>query len=279
MNIVFCGDANIRDGVLTSVLSLLRFQNLPLNVTIATASIRVDGQTFGAVDEAFAAQLDALLRTERPGSSARLIDLTKPFTEQPPTANLHTRFTPCCMLRLYLDLVPELAGRVLYLDNDVLCHGPIAELETLDMRGAEIAGVLDRYGRWLFHHEPRCWDYLNSGVLLMDMDRIRATGLLKRCRALCAQKQMFMPDQSALNKLSQRKLQLPRRFNEQLRLQPNTVFQHFSTRFGPFGLVNVKPWQIERMHSELKTHAYDDVLKRYQRLRSQFINSTERNPK
>ena len=272
MNIVYCGDKNIRDGVLTSVLSLLRFQQLPLNVTIATARINANGKTFKAIDADFAKNLDDLLQSERPGSSASLLDLSKPFNGSPPTANLGTRFTPCCMLRLYLDFAPEIRGRILYLDNDVLCHGPLDELETLDMHGAEIAGVLDRYGRWFFHNEARRWDYLNSGVLLMDMDLIRENNLFERCREMCAEKKLFMPDQSAINKLSPKKHQLPRRFNEQHRIRPDTALQHFSTRFGPCGLINVKPWQTERMHAELNLHAYDDILERYLQLRDQFID-------
>lgn len=285
MEVLYCGDGNIRDGVLVSVLSLLANQGEALKVTVATARVEVPadsarglpGRRFEPVDARFVEGLDALLRRERPGSGARLVDATAAFAAGPPTANMRTRFTPLCMLRLYADLFEGLEGlgRVLYLDYDVVCKGDVSALYGQDMGGAEVGGVLDRYGKWLFHSRPQLWDYLNSGVLLMDMARMRETGLLSRCRELCRDKRMFMPDQSAINKLAQGKFLFPRRFNEQLGLRPDTALQHFSTRFSPTGMVNVKPWQVERVHKELGLHAYDDVLARYQELRPRLISETE----
>lgn len=273
MNVLYCGDANARDGVLVSVLSLLANQPDSLDVYIATAGIATPTRTVTPIDDAFARRLDRFVRERRPGSRVTLIDATDPFSAEPPEANMDTRFTPCCMLRLYADRFEELAGldRVLYLDGDVLCRRDPAELCRLDLGEAEIAGVLDRYGRWLFHSDLRAQDYLNSGVLLMNLSRMRETGLLARCRSLCAQKLLFMPDQSALNKLAKGKLICPRRFNEQRRLRDDTVLQHFTTRFSATGLVSVKPWQVEAMHEVLGLHAYDDVLERYQRLAPLFV--------
>jgi hypothetical protein len=98
---------------------------------------------------------------------------------------------------------------------------------------------------------------------------IRKTGLLLKCRRLCAEKKMFMPDQSALNKLAIAKKVLPRHFNEQRKLQKGTVLQHFSTTFRLFPwfhAVTVKPWEIEKVHSHLKLHEYDELYDEYRRL-------------
>lgn len=276
MDILYCGDRNIRDGVLVSVLSLLAHADKgePLSVHVATADFEAPGvRGCLPVDRRFVQGLDALVRGERPGSSAALVDASRAFSSQPPAANLGTRFTPLCMLRLYADLLPELDGceRLLYLDNDVLCRGDPSELYGADLGGAEVGGVLDRYGSWFFHRGPQARDYLNSGVLLMDMRAVRRTGLLRRCRELCASKRMFMPDQSALNKLARSKRILPRRFNEQGDLRPDTVLQHFSTRLTPRGVQTVKPWEVERVHAVRGLHAYDDVLERYLGLKGELI--------
>ena len=79
-------------------------------------------------------------------------------------------------------------------------------------------------------------------------------------------KKMFMPDQSAINKLSTYKKIQPRRYNEQRKLHENTVLQHFTTSFRFFPwlrTLTVKPWQIDRVHSELKLFEYDDLLDEY----------------
>lgn len=109
-------------------------------------------------------------------------------------------------------------------------------------------------------------DYVNSGVLLLNLPRIRETGLFARCRAMCRNQQMFMPDQSAINKLAQSKKLCQRAYNEQRRLHRDTVFQHFTTSFRFFPWIHtltVKPWQIEQVHEKLKLYEYDDLFQEY----------------
>ena len=183
-----------------------------------------------------------LMQKENPVHQFTRIDITNLFEANPPRANLTTMFTPYCMLRLYADLVPQLPDRMLYLDTDVICRRPFAAFYHESMTGVDIAGALDHYGKWWFHHRLMWFDYLNSGVLLMNLARIRADGLLARCRQLLQQRWLFMPD---------------------------TVFQHFTTsfRFWPrFRIVTVKPWQIHAVHQQLGLHEYDDLLKDYRRL-------------
>ena len=113
-------------------------------------------------------------------------------------------------------------------------------------------------------------EYLNSGVLLLNLEKIRETGLFEKCRERCRVRKMFMPDQSAINKLSRYKKIEDRKFNEQRKLQNDTVFQHFTTsfRFVPiFRKISVKPWQIEKVHSVLKLYEYDDILAEYKKLK------------
>jgi len=162
--------------------------------------------------------------------------------------------------------VPELPDRILYLDADVLCRADFSPLYDQDLSHVEIAGVPDRYGKWFFGNLFK-HDYLNSGVLLMNMANIRKSGVFQRCRDMCRDVRMFMPDQSALNKTA-RKGKLPARYNEQGRIKPDTVFKHFTTffRFFPYvRAVTVKPWQTDRMHRELGIFEFDDILDAYQR--------------
>lgn len=273
VSILYCGDENIEDGVLVSALSLLANQPRPFHAYIATAEVHLPERTCLPVSQRFVQLLDRYLAASRPGCGATLIDASRQFRAAPPVANLGTRFTPLCMLRLYTDQMPQLnhLQRVLYLDNDVLCLRPLDELCAINMGNAQIAGALDRYGKWLFHSRLEAFDYLNSGVLLMNMNALRASNLLGRCRELCASKRMFMPDQSALNKLARNKLVIPRRFNEQHLVREDTVLQHFSARFSATGLLSVKPWQVEEVHERLHIHDYDDVLASYLALRDEFI--------
>ncbi len=273
MNILYSGDKNIADGLLMSLISLVEHNSSPLNVFVLTMNYKDEDRVCEPLPESFAMFLDKMLKKNNKDSSLTLFDVTEHFLKEVPVANLSTRFTPGCMLRLYADSVDFLPDKLLYLDNDVLCRKDLSELYNTDMNDLEIAGVLDYYGRWFFRKNLFRMDYLNSGVLLLNMQRIRQTGLFARCRKLCMEKQMFMPDQSALNKLSVSKGILPRKFNEQRILREDTVLQHFTTsfRFFPYiHTVTAKPWNIDKVHSVLRLHCYDDLYCRFAKLKAEY---------
>ncbi|KRM56124.1 glycosyltransferase [Lacticaseibacillus sharpeae] len=266
MNILYCGDAHMADGLLISTLSLTKHYQAPIHVYVLTANIHTQNRDFQALGQDAVTVVQEQLHDVNPLSSAELIDITDIFTANPPTVNMDTRFTPYCMLRLYSDLVPQLPDRLLYLDTDIVCRESPQHFYDQDLTGTEFVGVLDHYGKWFFHSQLRALDYVNSGMMLMNMPQIRKTQLFVRCRRVCATVKMFMPDQSALNKLADTKRLAPRRFNEQRRLHRNTVFQHFTTSFRFFPWVHtlsVKPWEVDRVHSDLHLHEYDDVLSEY----------------
>lgn len=262
MNILFCGDSNVCQGIFLSALSLRNNTLNPFNIYILTARIG----DHRAIPPQFAVQLEHAMQASGGEHRVVLLDITETFETYLPTANLSTRFTPLCMLRLFADLVPELPDKLLYLDSDVLFRKNADSLWAYPMENAEIAGVPDRYGKWFFGNI--FWhDYLNSGVLLLNMAAIRKSGLFAKCRLMCRDKKMFMPDQSALNKLA-RKQKLPRKYNEQGNIRPDTVCKHFTTffRFFPaFHAVTIKPWNTEQMHNQLKIHEFDQIIAEYQR--------------
>lgn len=64
----------------------------------------------------------------------------------------------------------------------------------------KLHGSLDYYGKWFFKNKKIKFNYINSGVLLLNLKKIRETELFKKAREMCQNKKMFMPDQSSLNK-------------------------------------------------------------------------------
>ncbi len=273
MNVLYCGDKNIEDGLVISVLSLMKHASEPLNIFVMTMDLTLETGRILPVSPGTVRYLDGRLKKQNEESSAALIDATEFFRAAPPLANMETRFTPCCMLRLYADLVPGLPDRILYLDNDVVCRKEFGGFYHQELSDYEVAGVPDYYGKWFFRKNLFHMDYLNSGVLLLNLARIRKTGLFARCRVLCSEKKMFMPDQSAINQLAVQKKLCSRNYNEQRRLHGDTVFQHFTTSFRFFPWLHtltVKPWQIDQMHKKLKLHEYDDILMEYTAIRAEL---------
>lgn len=262
MNILFCGDKGVCKGVFLSTLSIYKNTNENLEIYILTASIG----KYTAIPESFAKKLQSAVLDENRDNKVILLDISDIFAGYLPTANMGTRFTPLCMLRLFADMLPDIPDRILYLDTDVLCRRDFSDLYHSVISDIEIAGVPDRYGKWFFGNIFK-HDYLNSGVLLMNMANIRRSGLFKKCREMCRDKKMFMPDQSAINKLAVKR-KINERYNAQGKIKPNTVFKHFTTffKFFPYiRAVTIKPWHTERLHKELKIFEFDDILEQYQR--------------
>ncbi len=268
INVLFCGDQHAEDGVLITSLSLKKHVSEPLHLFILTMDKTVAGRHFAPFRRTTAALIRREMQAANPASEVDLIDGTPVFDATPPTANLTTRFTPLSMLRLYADQL-DLPDRLLYLDNDVICRQDFSAFYHQDLEKTELVGVLDHYGKWFFHNQWQAMDYLNSGILLLNLAEIKRTGLFAACRDLLAKQQFFMPDQSALNQLAREKRLAPRRFNDQRRLHADTVFQHFTTSFRFFPWVHtltVKPWQVDAVHAQLHLYEYDDVLAEYERL-------------
>ena len=310
MNILYCGDVGISRGVLVSILSLLmngrkkydedarrmiedKSASQPVyNIYIMT--IRYDGVKPFRVETA--EFLDSLVKKYNPRSFVKLIDATDVFVKNLPKKNMGSYFTPCSMLRLYADKVPELAklDRILYMDYDVVCRGDISEFYNTDLTDIEAAGVLDIYGRRWYHYrglfkwkkdagvrderpedEHYEWflkhDYMNSGVMLFNMPECIRTKMFEKARRLCVEKWMMLADQAALNKAIKRRKLVTRRFNEQdERPRPDTVLHHFSNnfKFWPyFRVQKVKPFEIDKIHQVLKITEYDDILSKYNKLK------------
>lgn len=262
MNILFCGDKGVCKGIYLSSLSICKNTNDAINIYILTASIGAHS----AIPQNFADKLQITIENKNSNNKVTLLDISEMFGKYLPLANMRTRFTPLCMLRLFADVVPEIPDRILYLDTDVLCRADFKDFYHSTITDIEIAGVPDRYGKWFFGNIFK-HDYLNSGVLLMNMSNIRKSGLFEKCRNLCRDKKMFMPDQSALNKLAVKR-KVPAKYNAQGKINPDTVFKHFTTffKFFPYiHAVTIKPWHTDKLHNELKIFEFDDIIEEYQR--------------
>lgn len=269
MNILYCGDKNIQDGLLISILSLLKNVTEPLYIYVMTMDLHTEKKDYHAISTQTIEYLDKIVTQKNSQSFVKRIDCTTLFAQELPRINMQTRFTPYAMLRLYADQVPEIPDRILYLDSDVICYQNFSNFYHQNIDDVEMVGVLDHYGRWFFHHNLFKLDYINSGVLLLNMKLIKKDKLFAKARKLCQDKWMFMPDQSALNKLCKTKRIVSRKYNEQHKLHSDTVFQHFTTSFRFFPWLHIqtiKPWQVDLVHKKLKIHEFDDILKEYQKL-------------
>lgn len=124
--------------------------------------------------------------------------------------NQMSRFTIGAMFRCSLpELLPDL-NRIIYLDADLFVNRDIKELWDVDVREYCLAGVVDEgvavhnYPRILNRYpEIKKESYFNSGVLYMNLKKLREFGNLKKLVVdfLIDNPEADLPDQDALNVL------------------------------------------------------------------------------
>ena len=262
INILFGGNEKVFNGILLCLLSMTKHTNNILNVYILTADVTELNENFKPINNEQIKILNSVVKNKNKNSQVKLIVMDKNFNNWiTASKNKFNSYTPFAFLRLFADKVKDLPNKIIYLDTDIMINGNIQNLYNIDISNYELGVVLDRYGR--FFIRP---NYFNSGMLLMNLKKIKETNLLEKVRNMCFNKKMSFPDQSALNKFCKNKLYLPRKFNEQGKLKNNTIVQHFSKRikwFPIFHTQNIKPWQIEDVQSKYKCHAYDEIYNNY----------------
>ena len=260
INILYTGNDYVFKGIMLSVLSIIKHTDRPLNIYILTMSI----DNFKPINNDMVLKLNEVLKNKNKDSNAYLLDVTDIFNkEMNDSKNLNNFYTPYCLLRLFSDLL-DLPNKILYLDTDTMINKDISTLYDIDVSNYEFAGVVDRLGRFFIDK-----NYINSGVLLLNLEMIRKTNLFKNTRELVKTKKMAFPDQSALNRLKKYYLKIPSIYNSQRYLKKDTVVKHFckSIRWLPiYHTINVKQWEVKSVHKRLKIHAYDDIYKKYEEI-------------
>ena len=262
INLMLCGNYKVFDGMLIALLSICKHTKEALNVYLITMDLTETDEKFKRITEEDKLIIENKLKEKNPENIVTLIDATELYkSELLQNANRKTHYTPYIFLRLLSDKIKELPDKILYLDVDIVCYKDIKELYDIDITDYEIAAARDFIGRkWI---NPK---YLNSGVVLMNLENIRKANSLQKCREMCMTKRMFLPDQTALNRCCDRKLILEDKFNEQYKRREDTVIRHFSMQLLYFPYPrprNVKPWEIEKVHNILKINDYDDIYEEF----------------
>lgn len=255
--IIYAGNYGIFDGILISALSVIESSSEPVSIYLFTMDLTEQNERFLPFTKNQADYIDKLCKEKNPESSATLVDIGELYKATLLNSpNAVTSYTPYTFLRLFADKIDFLPSKVIYLDADTIVARDIKELYDIDLGDNELAGSLDYYGKWFLGAR-----YINAGVLLLNLDRIRETGLFEKSIKLLNEKKVFLPDQTALNRLAVGKMIIDTKFNEQKHFKDETVVQHFAKTivwFPYFHTRNIKPWHTDKV-PEL-THKYDSII-------------------
>ena len=263
INILVSGNSYVLDGVMTTLLSIEKHCKDPITAYVFTMDVTYLNPKFTPIDDNVIEFIDKMLKDTNPESKCIKVDVTELYKKElGGSPNEGSYCTPYTLLRLLADKVegmPE--DKLLYLDIDLMFNDDIRKLYDIDITDYEYAAAKDHYGKKFLHN-----DYINAGVLLFNMKKIKETGLLEKARKMINEKHMVFSDQSAIYNCTTKKLLLSQRFNDQKWLKKDTIIRHFckTLKLLPYPrTVNIKPWKVGDIHKVFGCYHFDDVLYEY----------------
>ncbi len=275
VNVLFCGNVGVFDGVLTGALSLVKRTESkePFCIHLFTMDVSHLKENYTPITDEQVRFLEKVLRSYNPENRVKVFDVTDLYMEHfSGCPNEGAYCSPYTLIRLFADLIEGIPDKLLYIDADILFQRDVHLLYDIDITDYEYAASTDHYGKYLIHPH-----YINAGVLLFNMKKARETGLFEKARAWIKRKKLTFADQSAIIRSTTRKKMLPQRFNDQKFLHRHTVVRHFSKRLFwlPYPHTdNIKQWHVDKVHKVFKYHQFDDILNEYLELKKQFEKET-----
>ena len=250
INLLYCVDKKLLTQQLVSLISLVHYTKEPLNIinfTVEIPEFNSKGKKFTEREDKLC---ESILKAANPNSSYKSIDVSNLFRKYllfGPNIN-NKYYSYYVTVRLLAHLVPEVPDKVIYLDADTIFNGDIKNLWDIDVSNCEVAGRRDR---------GRITHYFQSGVMLLNMKKIRETGMLKRACELCTSKKYFCYiDMSALNTSCKYRKLISKKFNSYV-YKKNCIIHHVcATRESKF-------WLSKKWKHRIKTDEIEYMRKIY----------------
>ncbi len=273
INILLCGNKKVFDGALSELISITNKTKETITCYIFTMDVSRIKPEYKAIEDKQIKFLEEVVKIKNSKNKIIKIDVTDIYEKEFANCANETAYcTPYTLLRLLADLVPNMPDKLLYLDIDMMVNDDIAPLYNTDIKDYEYAAVKEKYGSKFIRP-----DYINAGMLLLNMKKIKETKLLEKARKLIKKRKLLFADQDAIFWNTTKKKLLPRKYNEQASFKrEDTVICHFCKRllWWPYPHTeNYKQWNIDEIHKYLKCHIFDADLEEYKKFKEKYENN------
>ncbi len=248
LNIVFAGDDNYIEPISVALTSLHMTTKSPINIFILTKGFNQNNyQKLRQLD-------DKLSRI-----NIQILPIQLEAFQKFPITN---RWNESIYFRyLIADILPD-KNKVLYLDGDIVVLDDLTPLFKIDLGQYVIAGVIEDLEadtvtkKAILKSAPF---YINSGVLLMDLNKIRQSDAVARLFDVTNryQNEFTHYDQDAINLVFMHQIKtLPVKYNAQHRIHTpfDKVIYHYSGK--------KKPWKSNALEffEWKKFYAYKEAI-------------------
>lgn len=199
INILMSVNKKFLEHVEELIFSLLHYSSRPLNIYLMYIKSELNEN-----------DLENIMQFVQKTGNGKIIPIlfdTKSLEGMPVTDNEGDFFGMEAYSRLFCAYkIPEEVEKILYLDADMICTGDIAELYDLNFDGktwvaCEDGGIQEK--DLLRLNLPLDYKYINSGMLLIDVKKLRENYTEKDMVNMIRENEKFLiyPDQDFINKM------------------------------------------------------------------------------
>src|SRR5574344_2117163 len=154
INLVYCGNSGIFKGITMSLISAVTSTPDSFHVDILTGDFTSLDPRFSSFSEKQRSFLEKTIQKINPANRISLVDVAPYFNaELASSPNRHSSYTPYTLLRLFMDKIPGLPDKILYLDADTIVLKDLRPLFAVELGKNYLGWVIDAYGRfWISPH-------------------------------------------------------------------------------------------------------------------------------
>lgn len=262
IDIYYCLDDKYFSQLLMSVISLVNNTNQPLNVIALTIELEDYFPGKKKLSEIHGKIIQDLLQDKNPNSKFTIIDVSSLFRENLlDSVNINNKFYHYLVtMRLVAHKVREIGDKVIYLDTDVIFQDDVKKLWEIDNSKYELIGRKEPY---------RLTKYINTGVMLLNMKKIRESGTFDRACERCRNKKIFaFIDMTALNYETNSIKYISKSFNSFKYNKDNIIHHLCVVREGKVFLSKKWRHRIKPDEPLIRTYLpqYDNVYKKFDKI-------------
>lgn len=260
LNIVYCCNDKIFDGLYLSILSILKRTKHSINFYILTGDLTVINTNYQPLSNKHISILKQMIKSFNKQNTLTVYDAGKRYLSNFGKVDI-AKVTPYNMFKLFIPEFKYHGNELLYIDTDTMANGDVAIAFDVDMTKAELC-VCHVYNIQLVFGKDTT--YFNGGVFLMNLDLIRKNHYFEKALDYYLKNKPLTLEEAALNKTWSAIKFWPNefRFNYQKPgIEKDTIIKHFVNPLTSGQFIKIKQWDIAGVQNWLNLHNWDEDYK------------------
>ena len=249
-NILFCGKKEKFDGILTSMLSILKRSDFDNEYTFYIYTINNE-QNDPIVDKQIEFLNDIAVGFNA-SSKVVKIDVTDIYNKEYTDSKTLNYYSSTALMRMLVDLVPNMPEKLLYVDANLIFNKDINMVYDINIDNFEF-GV---------GHDLKC--SIDSEIVLLNLKKIKENNTLVKTREIVKNNEVVSIFDEAVVKVTDNYLPISKYINKEKVLQNKNIIKEF------LKVVAEKRYSVND-DKVLNNKKFSDIYEEYKELKNIYF--------